>query len=127
MCNFGRRFSMRNLIGLCLMWCAVAACGGEGGAIKGVVVYDGDVPESPPWDVPVARQSDCKCKTIENEALVVDKATKGIKYAIVRLMIEPGDAAPKPAQIAQVELKNCKFIPHAVISAPGENVQFVNG
>lgn len=118
---------VRCLCLLVLSFCALSLLAEDGGSIKGSVVYDGTPPELKPTTVADTAVGDCKCTTVSNESLLVDPANKGIKWSIVRLMIEPKDAPPKAAKNAQLDQMGCHFEPHVVISAPGESVDFLNG
>ena len=112
---------------LVLSICALALHAEDGGSIKGSVVYDGVPPDMKPFKVDDGAVADCKCAQVDNDTLIVDPTTKAIKWSIIRLMIEPKDAPPKAAKLAQLDQKGCHFEPHVVVSAPGEDVEFLNG
>ncbi len=112
---------------LSLLFLAAALRAADAGSIKGTVTYDGEPPKLKPHEVkdPLNQQA-CKCKEVANEDLVVDEKTKGIKWVIARLMIEPKDAPPKAEKKAQITQKGCTFAPHTIIVAPGEDVEVLN-
>ncbi len=110
---------------LCLVLMAGARAE-DGGSLKGTVKVDGDVPEMKPADVPDDQQAGCKCKTVADESLVVDKATKGLKWAIIRIQdAKPKDEAPK-APAYQLDQKGCAFSPHVVVVPPGTDLSILN-
>jgi len=110
---------------LCLAL-AFGARAEDGGSLKGTVKYDGDVPPPVMKDVPEKDQADCKCKTVADENLVVDKATKGLKWAIIRIQnAKPKDAPPK-AEKYQLDQKSCTFTPHVVIVPPETDLTVLN-
>ena len=109
--------------------CSLAAFGinaADEGSLKGSVKLVGDIPEMKPHDVPVKDQAGCNCKQIENEELIVDKATKGIKDAIIRIMDVKGPDLPAGQKVPEVDQKGCKFTPHITIVAPGSELVALN-
>lgn len=96
------------------------------GSVKGKVKYSGAPPEPKLREVPEASQADCKCKQIESQDLVVDKASQGLKWAIVRIegLIVPPPAKPFPQ--AEIDQKSCQFVPRVVVSAPGADLRILN-
>ncbi len=64
------------------------------GSVKGTVKYNGEPPAPKKIKVAADKAADCKHDEIASEELVVDPATKGIKWAMVRIM---GVKAPPPA------------------------------
>jgi len=97
------------------------------GSIKGNVKYNGDPPAPKVITVAAEKQGDCKHDKIESEELVVDKETKGIKWAMVRVIGVKAAPAPAPAAEPSVEQKGCHFTPHVVIVAPTSNLTILNG
>jgi plastocyanin len=96
------------------------------GSVKGSVKYDGEPPAGKVIDIPAKDQEGCKCKTQDGEELVVDKATKGIKWASVRIM---GVKAEPPAggfPEVTVDQKGCHFTPHVTIVGPGATLNVLN-
>ena len=95
------------------------------GILKGVVKYDGEPPEPKFKEVPPNTEG-CHAN-VADESLVVDKATKGLKWAIIRITdVTPKEALPKPAKPYQIDQKGCTFTPHVVIVPPGTDLQILN-
>ncbi len=64
---------------------------------------------------------------MEDDSLVVDKASKGLKWVIVRIMnAAPKDDPPKPATPYQMTQKGCTFSPHVAIVAPKTDLLILN-
>ena len=109
-----------------------AAAAPEGwGTIKGRVVYDGDPPEprvlveqgAP--EEKVRDASVCAKHTIYSEELVVDKETKGIKWAVVWVNRPPKvhpDLEPVPSEPAELNQKGCVYIPHVLAIRQGQKL-----
>ena len=96
-----------------------------GGGIKGMIVYDGDAP--PPAEKHVLSDQElCKCKTVPDESLVVDPKTKGIKWAIVRVLDVKAYTPPKNKTPAEISLKGCTFTPHVIITPPHVDFAVLN-
>ena len=96
------------------------------GSVKGVVHFGGDIPDSKPIEVPVKDQEGCKCKEVENEVMIIDKGTKGIKDVIVRVLDVKAAAAPGDTKVPELDQKGCKFTPHITIVKPGSTVDLLN-
>ncbi len=95
------------------------------GILKGVVKYDGDPPEPKIKTIPPGTEG-CHAN-VADESLVVDKATRGLKWAIIRIMgVEPKDAPPTPAKPYQIDQKGCAFSPHVVIVPPNTDLGILN-
>jgi len=91
----------------------------DGGTLKGVVKYDGDPPTPQVKQVAPQNQNDCKCKTVPDDSLVVDKATKGIQWAIIRILdVKPKDPPAKPAKPPELSQEGCHFTPHVIVVPP---------
>jgi plastocyanin len=103
---------------------SVAAKGG--GTVCGAVTFAGDPPAQKMKKLDDENATACKCKEIEVLGLKVDKETKGIADAVVEILEcgEPAEASETPVEIDQ---KNCVFIPHVVVIAPGTPVVLKNG
>ena len=74
------------------IWClsVLAIIGGavsaaDGGGIKGTIIYEGDAPPPAVKEVK-SDNAVCNCKDVPDESLVVDPKTKGIKWAIIRIL-----------------------------------------
>ncbi len=108
------------------------AAAAEGwGTIKGRVVYDGDAPEprvlveqgAPEEKVRDAKV--CAQHTIYSEELVVDKETKGIKWAVVWVNRPPKvhpDLEAVPSEPAELNQKGCIYIPHVLAIRQGQKL-----
>jgi hypothetical protein len=103
--------------------------GGDWGAVKGRIVYDGDsAPESK--EIAVNKDQDhCLSKgKLYSEELVVNKENKGVRYTFVWLA--PGKGEPplqihpnlqKPKQInVEIDQPCCQFVPHALGMRDGQ-------
>ncbi len=88
------------------------------GSIKGIVLFDGTPPPPRMIPVPPDNQKGLGVKEVLDETLVVDKDSKAIKYAVIRLMITPKDEAPKPAHPPVLDQKGGTFVPHVVVVPP---------
>jgi len=114
--------TMLLMLGLCFGLNAA-----DGGTIKGSVKYEGEIPAPKILPIPADKQGDCKCKEIDTEELVVDKASKGIKWAIVRVIdAKPAGDVPTPAKVPQLDQKGCRFEPRVVIVPPGTDLEVLN-
>ena len=63
---------------------------------------------------------------LPDETLVIDKATKGIQWTVVRIM---DVKAPEPAQPfvgGTLDQVNCRFIPHALVTPVGVDLTVKN-
>ena len=101
----------------------------KGGSLKGAVKYDGDPPERRMLTIPPDKQAECHhaANGIPDDSLVVDKATKGIQWAIVRILdVKPKQAFEKPAAPYQLDQKGCMFTPHVIVVPPATELQILN-
>lgn len=100
------------------------------GTLKGRVKYNGEPPAPKKINVPPSVKPDCHHDEIVSEELVIDPATRGIKWAMIRVMGVKDDplqmAAPDAPQ-ATIDQKGCMFQPHVVIVAPEQNLKVLNG
>jgi len=116
---------MRHFTMLAAVLFTVTLFAGEGGTLKGSVKVEGDIPPLPVFVVEPVKAAGCKCKDAPNQ-LAVDAATKGIKWAVVRIM---GVKAPDPAApfvMPVIDQANCVYEPRAVIVPVGGTVDFLN-
>lgn len=118
---------MLKVLYIAILTLAASVLAGQGGAIKGSVKLDGKVPAPRIIPVPRASQIPCNCKEIDTEELVVDKTSKGIKWVIVRVhgVKSVGDA-PKLTEQNELNVKGCRFEPHAIIVQPGIDLVVIN-
>ena len=105
-----------------------AAAGAEEGwgTITGQIIFEGNVPEP----TILVKQGDqnaknaevCAVKDVVSEDLVVDKETKGLKWAVVsiggKLKIHPDLA--KAEGTAEMGQEHCHFIPHVLAMRQGQ-------
>ncbi len=120
---------IRNLLPLLVLAVSFCARAEDGGSLKGTVKYDGDVPEPKIKEIPADKKAECKCegKGVADESLVVDKATKGLKWAIIRIKdAKPKDPLPKPEKPFEIDQHGCTFTPHVVIVPPGTDLEVLN-
>lgn len=95
---------------------SVPGASAAGGTIAGVVKLDGAPPA--PKEVPPTKDKEvCGKAPIFDESLVVDKATKGIQWAVVTVQGATGKWNGKGATIDQ---QGCVFHPHVVVAPPGK-------
>jgi plastocyanin len=114
---------MRRAMTLLGVMGVAAAAWADGGTIEGTITFAGDPPAPEIKDVPADRVGDCGAKYTVTE-LMVDKATKGIQYAVVYIDKFPG-AKVEPKTI-ESDQKDCVFMPHIVIAPVGTKIQFKN-
>lgn len=128
--NCARKMLMK-ISSLCVFSVLFALCfclrAEDGGSLKGSIKYDGDAPEQKMDEVDATNQEACHGKTVPNESLVVDKATKGIKWTIIRVIdVKGAGAPPAPAKAPQLDQKGCQFTPHVVVVPPSTNLDVLN-
>ena len=102
-----------------------AAQSGDG-SMKGVVKLDGVAPALTPRALPADKQGECKCSEVENDELVVDAASKGIKEVIVRIMDVKAPEDKTPYELPVLDQKGCRFVPHITIVKPGSDLALLN-
>jgi hypothetical protein len=114
---------------------AAAASGQGGGTIKGKLIWGGEQAPEPLVLVPQggAKQDPAVCAAngpLLDQQLLVDPATKGVKYAIVYLVNPKGvspDAASallKASPTVVIDQKNCEFLPFATALHQDQTVIF---
>jgi plastocyanin len=109
-----------------VMFCATVFAG-EGGTLKGSIQFDGDPPPIAKVKIDAAKKGECKHDAPNDEAWIVDPATKGLKWVIVRVMdvkLEPKDGKELPP--VKIDQKDCVFLPYAVIVSPDQGVEVMN-
>ena len=110
---------------------AAAATSTEGwGTLKGRVVFGGDAPAPKvliaKGDKDVKDAAVCAKNEIDSERLVVNKANKGVRYAIVYLpkptaVNKEAEGASKKVEVI-FDQKNCTFVPHVLATMKGTSV-----
>jgi hypothetical protein len=101
------------------------------GTLKGRVTFAGDPPAPtvlvPKGDTSKKDPQVCAAETIQSERLVVDPASKGVRYAIVYIprptAVSPEAESAAKAATPVFDQKNCVFIPHVMAVMKGANVQ----
>jgi hypothetical protein len=97
------------------------------GSLKGTVKYDGEAPEVKMIEMPAEEQVKCHQKAVQDESLVVDKASKGLKWTIIRIMnANPKDDPPRATTPYALTQKGCTFMPHVVIVPPNTDLEILN-
>jgi len=118
---------MRHLAILATVLICATLFAGEGGTLKGTIEYDGDAPPVGKLKIDAARKAGCEHDAPNDEAWVVDPATKGLKWVIVRIMgvkVEPKDGKELPP--VKIDQKDCVFMPYAAIVSPDQSVDVLN-
>lgn len=92
------------------------ATGAAGGAITGVVKFAGD-PAAPKVIPPTKDAQVCGKAPIYDESLMVDKASKGIQWAVVWVGGAKGKWEGKGVTFDQ---QGCTFRPHVLATPPGK-------
>ena len=88
-----------------------------GGTITGVVKFAGDAP-APKKIEPTKDQQVCGKTPLYDQSLMVDKGTKGVRWAVVSVT---GDVKGKwDAKEIALDQKGCEFQPHVVVTPPGK-------
>lgn len=104
-----------------------AGGGGEGwGTLKGHVVFNGNAPEPKSIDTSSKDPNVCAKTPHKSQRLLVDGATKGVRYALVYIP-KPTKANPEAqsaASSAKVEFdqKECTFEPHVLAAMKGATI-----
>jgi RNA polymerase sigma factor (sigma-70 family) len=99
------------------------------GILKGRVKYNGEPPAPKKIKVPPSVRPDCHHDEIVSDDLVVDPATRGIKWAMIRVMgvkDDPLQVAAPDAPQPTIDQKGCMFQPHVVVVPPGFNLTVLN-
>jgi plastocyanin len=95
---------------------SVPADSAAGGTITGVVKFAGDPPA--PKEIPPTKDKQvCGKAPIYDESLVVDKASKGVQWAVVSVEGAKGKGESKGATLDQ---QGCAFRPHVLVTPPGK-------
>ena len=106
-----------------------AATASGWGTLKGRVVFEGDVPTLDPvvkQGTDVKDAAICAKSDIPNEKLVVDPATKGVRWAIVYIprpsAVNPEAESEAKSQVVEFDQKSCQFEPHALAVMKGAKI-----
>jgi plastocyanin len=99
----------------------------EDGSLSGTVTFNGNAPQGQMIQIAPAKAAGCDhVKAIPDEALVVNPANKGLKWVIVRIMIEGDFEGGENLPPINLDQKGCVFSPHAFIVAPKQSVNVLN-
>ena len=94
----------------------VGQAGAAGGTITGTVKFAGDPPPARQISVTKDLQA-CGKEPIYDQSLVVDPATKGVKWAVVKVEGAKGKWNGKEGTIDQ---RVCRFRPYVLVTPPGK-------
>lgn len=95
---------------------AVQEAGAAGGTITGTVKFAGDPPPAQQISVTKDLQA-CGKEPIYDQSLVVDQATKGVKWAVVKV---EGAKGKWNGKVGTIDQRVCKFRPHVLVTPPGK-------
>ncbi len=123
--------TIRSILPMLALAMAFSLRAEDSGSLKGTVKFDGDAPEQEIKEIPAGNKAECKCagKGIPDDKLVVDKASKGIKWAIVRIMdIDSSKlpALPKAEKPYTIDQEGCTFTPHILVVPPKTEFEILN-
>ncbi len=97
------------------------------GTIKGSVKYSAAAPPVKTKKLADNVKAGCTCAEVPVEDLVVDAASKGIQWTIVRVLDVKGvPPLPLPDKAPVISQKGCRFEPHVLLVPPGSSVNFSN-
>ena len=114
-------------ISLCFVLVMSCTFAEEGGSLKGTALFDGPPPEPILREITADKKSGCTCDKVLDESLVVDKASGGLKWVMVRILdVKTKDAPPKPAVPIQISQKGCTFTPHVIVVPPETDLEILN-
>lgn len=109
---------------------AAASTSAGWGTLKGRVVFSGEAPAPKvliaKGDKDAKDAAVCAKNEIDSERLVVNKANKGVRYALVYLpkptaVNKEAESAAKTAEVV-FDQKNCTFTPHVLATMKGTTV-----
>jgi plastocyanin len=104
---------------------ALAASNGqEASAVRGRVIYAGQVP--PPQLVTVHRDSKTCGESLLWETFGVDPATRGLEGVVVSVEGVPPSSAALAARDITLESSHCRFIPRVSATTAGSTITFRN-
>lgn len=103
----------------------LAADGGDGGTLEGVITFSGDVPQArllvKKGDPSVQNAATCAAQDVPAEGLVINKDNRGLANVFVYLRTTPAGAKvpPPPDEPFVIDQKHCQFLPHAMVVRVG--------
>ncbi len=105
----------------------------EGGTLTGKVTWEGEIPKVMLLDITqnAEIQKACACtpdeKAKASPRLVVDEASRGVKFTVVSVEGVPADKAkPFPKREVIINQKFCEFLPHVVWIEVDTAIKFKN-
>jgi plastocyanin len=104
------------------VWCGAAGLAGAG-TIKGTVRLAGGSVEVKKVKVTVDQ---AVCGTTKDAEDVVVSPDMGLRNVVVSLVTPPPDAKWSVAPVAQMDQKQCVFIPHVIVVPVGGTAEFLN-
>ncbi len=97
----------------------------DGGVIGGTITISGTIPKLPVRQ-PNKDTQVCGTATRESQKLIVNK-TGGLKNAVVIVEgVRRGKAILSAAQNAQIDQKNCEYLPHVQVMPVNTEIALVN-
>lgn len=96
----------------------------DGGAIVGMVKYEGDAPAVKMLKVNKDEQT-CGHENKQSEELVINGETNGVKNVVVSL-VNIAEGKKAEAAVAVLDQKECVFIPHVLAVSAGTSVDLLN-
>lgn len=104
-----------------------AASTAMAGTVEGTVKLAGEPPAPAPKPVTQDKDACGLGDTAPDQTLVVDKATKGIQWAVVTLEPAAGGAKAAPsAQAIEFDQKHCIFVDHVLVVTEKSEVELKN-
>lgn len=103
----------------------------NGGTIRGVISWTGDIPEAAGVQIPLAgvHQTGCNCKQVGLDRLIIDEKSGGVRDAVVYLDgIPAGKALPErdidfmTGRKAKLDQVNCRYVPHMMVVRRGSTL-----
>ncbi|HWP59823.1 MAG TPA: carboxypeptidase regulatory-like domain-containing protein [Candidatus Acidoferrales bacterium] len=88
----------------------------NGGAVKGTVKFQGQVPKLPPLQVTKAKDF---CGSVPNESLAVGREN-GLRYAVVTLEGVSKGVAVEREIVHELDNIKCRFVPHVQVASVGQ-------
>jgi plastocyanin len=99
------------------------------GTLRGRVVFEGEIPTLAPvvaQGANVPNAEICAKEPIPSEKLVVDPASRGVRWAIVYIprptAVNPEAESEAKAKPIEFDQKGCRFLPHALAAMKGATV-----
>ena len=88
----------------------------DGGAIRGKVRLQGEIPPMPPLEVYKFKEV---CKDVPDESLVVG-LNFGVRYAVISLEGISRGEEPEREVVNELDNRDCRFVPHVQAASVGQ-------